>query len=48
MLKRGLYLLGWISHFIVAPPLIITEEQVDEAMEIFSDVLKIADKEVEE
>jgi len=48
MLKRGLYLLGWISHFIVAPPLVITEEQVDEAMEIFSDVLKIADKEVEE
>ena len=48
MLKRGLYVVSWISHFIIAPPLIITEEQVDEGMEIFSDVLKMADKEVEE
>ncbi len=48
MLRKGLYLLGWISHFIVAPPLIITEEQVDEGIEIFDEALKTADKEVKE
>jgi taurine--2-oxoglutarate transaminase len=46
-LKRGLYIHNWYDHFTVAPPLIITEEEVDECMEIFDDVLKIADKEVE-
>jgi len=48
MLKRGLHLVPWISHFIVAPPLIITEEQVDEAIEIIDEVLKIADAETKE
>jgi len=47
-LKRGLYIHNWYDHFTVAPPLIITEEQADEGMEIFDEVLKIADKEVEE
>ncbi len=48
MLKNGVYMVGWISHFIIAPPLIITEEQVDEGLNVFSEALKIADKEVEE
>lgn len=47
MLRRGLWLNSWISHFIVAPPLIVTEEEVDEAIGIFDEVLKIADREVE-
>jgi len=46
-LKKGLYIASWYNHFIVAPPLIITEEEVDEGIEILDEVLKIADKEVE-
>lgn len=44
-LKRGLYIHAWYDHFTVAPPLIITEKEVDEGIETFSDVLKIADRE---
>jgi taurine--2-oxoglutarate transaminase len=46
-LKLGLYIHNWYDHFTVAPPLIITREEVEEGIEIFDDVLKIADKEVE-
>lgn len=46
-LKRGLYIANWYDHFTIAPPLIITQEEVDEGIEIFDEVLKIADKEVE-
>jgi taurine--2-oxoglutarate transaminase len=46
MLKRGVYVASWYNHFIVAPPLIITEEEVDEGLEAFDAVLEIADKEV--
>jgi taurine--2-oxoglutarate transaminase len=44
MLAQGLWLNSWISHFIVAPPLIITESEIDEAIDIFDEVLKEADK----
>ncbi len=47
-LKRGLYIHNWYDHFTVAPPLIVTEKEVDKGVEIFDEVLKIADKEVEE
>lgn len=45
MLKRGLYVASWYNHFIIAPPLIITEEEVDEGLEILDEVLEIADRE---
>jgi len=48
MLTRGLWLNSWISHFIIAPPLIISEKEVDEGIEVFDDVLRIADSMVEE
>jgi len=47
MLKRGLYMVSWYNHFIIAPPLTITEEEVDEGLEIFDEVLEIADREVD-
>ena len=47
-LKRGLYIHNWYDHFTVAPPLIIREEEVDKGVEIFDEVLRIADQEVEE
>lgn len=45
-LRRGLHIVSWYNHFIIAPPLIITEEEVDKGMEVFDEVLKIADNEV--
>jgi len=45
-MSRGVYLMGWISHLLVAPPLIISEEQIDEGIAALDESLKIADAEV--
>ena len=47
-LEQGLYILSWYNHFIVAPPLTITREQVDEGIEVLDEVLKIADEKMKE
>jgi taurine--2-oxoglutarate transaminase len=44
-LKAGLFLQDWYDTLIIAPPLIITEKQVDEGIEILDKVLTIADQE---
>lgn len=46
MMKNGVYLQGWISHFVIAPPLIITEQEIDSAIKIFDQALNIADQEI--
>jgi len=46
-LDRGLYMHNWYDNFTVAPPLTITEAEVDEGMEILDEALQIADREVE-
>lgn len=43
MMKKGVYLQSWISHFIFAPPLIITKKEIDFAVEKFDECLSIAD-----
>ncbi len=43
--KRGVYVTGWVSHLIVAPPLIVTEEQIDEGVNALGEALKVADQE---
>ena len=45
-LKLGLYVVSWYDTLIVAPPLIITEEQVDEGIELLDKALEVADQEV--
>ena len=45
-LKLGLYVASWYDTLIIAPPLIITEEQIDEGIEILDKALEIADREV--
>ena len=45
-LKLGLYMQAWYDSLIITPPLIITEEQVDEGIEILDKALAIADAEV--
>jgi len=37
---------AWYDNMIIAPPLIITESQVDEGIEILDKALSVADQEV--
>jgi len=45
-LKLGLYIASWYDTLIVAPPLITTEDQVDEGIELLDKALAVADQEV--
>lgn len=44
MMRRGVSLQAWISHLVIAPPLIITKEQIDVAVEALDQALKISDE----
>jgi len=46
MMNNGIYMQGWISHFVIAPPLIVTKEEIDSAIKVFDEALKIADNEI--
>jgi len=46
-MSRGVFVMGWISHLLIAPPLIINEEQIDEGVVALDQSLKIADAEAE-
>jgi taurine---2-oxoglutarate transaminase len=46
--KRGVSVMAWVSHLIIAPPLIVTEEQLDEGIAALDAALAIADEKVEE
>lgn len=48
MLKAGVAVNPWISHFVIAPPLIIEESEIDLAIAAFDDALAVADRSVEE
>jgi taurine--2-oxoglutarate transaminase len=47
-MKNGLYLSSWYDTLVITPPLIITEEQIDEAIDILDKSLVIADREAVE
>jgi taurine--2-oxoglutarate transaminase len=47
-MKQGLYLAAWYDTLVIAPPLIITEDQIDAAVEILDRSLKIADQQAVE
>ena len=47
-MKNGLYISAWIDTLVVAPPLIITEAEVDQAMDILDRALVLADQEAED
>jgi taurine---2-oxoglutarate transaminase len=44
MMKNGVYLQAWISHFVIAPPLIISKEEIDFALDVLDKALIIADE----
>lgn len=43
MMSNGVSCLGWISHLVIAPPLIISEEELDLGLRALDDALSIAD-----
>lgn len=49
MREKGVLMsMAWLTHFVIAPPLIVTEEDIDWGIEGFDEALKLADAEVEE
>lgn len=47
MLQAGVAINPWVSHFVVAPPLIIEKHEIDFAVAAFDRALAIADQAVE-
>ena len=46
LLEQGIYCIGWVSHFVLAPPLIVTEAELDECIAAFDVALAIADAQI--
>lgn len=47
LMKRGVAIAAWVSHLVVAPPLIVEEADLDFAIEALDAALAIADGEVQ-
>jgi taurine--2-oxoglutarate transaminase len=43
MMSLGVTCVGWVSHLVIAPPLIITEAEIDQGIAALDEALKIAD-----
>ena len=43
MMAEGVYCVGWVSHLIVAPPLIISREELDHGLDVLDRALAVAD-----
>ena len=44
MMKEGVFCLGWVSHLVVAPPLIVTHEEIDRGVEVLDRALVLSDR----
>jgi taurine--2-oxoglutarate transaminase len=47
MMKNGVFVQAWLSHFVIAPPLIITKEEIDKGVHALDQALSMADTEIE-
>jgi taurine--2-oxoglutarate transaminase len=47
MLAQGVFIQAWVSHFVVAPPLIATKEEIEIGLKALDENLSIADALVE-
>ncbi len=47
-MKRGVFLLNIINILMVAPPLIVTEGEIDAGIEVLDEILKISDAQMRE
>jgi taurine--2-oxoglutarate transaminase len=46
MMREGVYVFPWISHLALAPPLIVTREEIARAVEVLDRALAVADRRV--
>ncbi len=46
-LAEGVIIQAWVSHFVIAPPLIVTKEELDRGLDMLDKHLAIADAAVE-
>ena len=46
MMKNGVFIQAWVSHFVIAPPLIISKEDIDVGVSALDAALGIADAQV--
>jgi taurine---2-oxoglutarate transaminase len=46
LMKSGVFCMGWLSHLVIAPPLIIDDAQIDEAISALDSALSIADAKI--
>lgn len=46
MMNNGVFIQAWVSHFVIAPPLIITKEEIDIGVKILDAALHLADQQV--
>ncbi|HEV8538552.1 MAG TPA: aminotransferase class III-fold pyridoxal phosphate-dependent enzyme [Bacteroidota bacterium] len=44
MMKNGVFIQAWVSHFVIAPPLIVTKEEIDTGVKALDAALSIADE----
>jgi taurine--2-oxoglutarate transaminase len=47
MMAQGVAIQAWVSHFVIAPPLIVTKEELDLGIAALDENLAIADALVE-
>jgi taurine---2-oxoglutarate transaminase len=47
MMSNGVYIQAWMSHFVIAPPLIVSEKELDQGVAALDEALDIADQEIE-
>ncbi|MBC8067508.1 MAG: aminotransferase class III-fold pyridoxal phosphate-dependent enzyme [Deltaproteobacteria bacterium] len=43
LLELGVFCMAWVSHLVIAPPLVVTEAEMDEAIAALDEALSIAD-----
>jgi taurine--2-oxoglutarate transaminase len=46
-MEQGVYINNWLNHFVLAPPLVITEEELSKGLDTLDACLEISDREVE-
>ena len=46
-MANGVYVQAWMSHFVIAPPIIISKEEIDRGVSVLDEALSLADAEVD-
>ncbi|MEM3334947.1 MAG: aspartate aminotransferase family protein, partial [Thermoplasmata archaeon] len=45
-MEKNVYINSWINHLIIAPPLIINENELLSGLDVIDNILEISDREV--